>query len=754
MSPGRSALLVAGMCVACASDGASPEPRIPASIAFVASPSGSTTVGTTAGTLSVLVVDRNDRPLSGVVTTFSVTAGGSRVSPVVDTTDASGLASTVVTLGTIPGTSQISALVAGLAPIRFNIAASVGSTHSLTLNPRFIRIPQDGDGLTVAATTRDAAGNITSEPIVWIARDPTLVSVSSGQGAVGVINVARRPGETWVVALDGSGIDSVRVAVQDAASSPCDFVTPPRNLAVGEAGLVDGALMCVRATEPGAEYAVVAHYNTALTHVAARVFVTGFGVTPPSGPFALRASSPDASVMEPDNDFETALRGSEAQRLPSFVPGARDWHSRRQRMLNASSGAAGIPATARVGDVLGLNVNARDFCDNPSIIRARVVAITNGTIILADTANPAGGFTAEEFQAFGTTMDTLVRPVNETAFGAPSDIDANDRVVILFTKAVNQMTQRGAAGVILGFYYVRDLLPRESASGSCPGSNVGEMFYLLTPDPEAVFSDARAKADVQRTTLATIAHEYQHLINASRRMYVTEATQVNEEVWLNEGLSHIAEELVFYRASGRAPRQNIDGSQLALGTTTRELFDQYLLGNFRRYRQYVLTPEATSPFAGDAQLTTRGASWSFLRYLADRRGATDGDLWHRLVNSNLVGTPNLDAALAGSGLTATSTLADWSVALLTDDGAAATTASFQQSSWNYPSVMPSTGISVNYPLQTRQLADAMAANVVLQAGGNAYLRFGVPQGRDALLQVTATGNAIPPGIRLILVRTR
>jgi hypothetical protein len=375
--------------------------------------------------------------------------------------------------------------------------------------------------------------------------------------------------------------------------------------------------------------------------------------------------------------------------------------------------------------------------------------------VLADTANPPGGFSAEEYFAFGVTMDTLVHPVDTAAFGAPDDIDGNGRVLMLFTKAVNELTLRNSsAGVVLGFFYGRDLVPFENTAGDCPGSNVAEMFYLLAPDPTGRFSDPRSKADVARTTLSTIAHEYQHLINASRRLYITRATQVNEEVWMNEGLSHIAEELVFFRASGLAPRRNIDGTQLQLGTTTRELFDQYLMGNFRRYRLFALAPDATSPLAGDALLSTRDATWSFLRYVADRAGATDGDLWRRLVNSNLVGVPNLDAALASSTFTTTEALADWAIAVLLDDGMVPTSPSFQQPSWHYPSVIPATGISPAYPLTTRELEDGMPVNVVLQAGANAYFGFGVSPNRDALLQTSGAGNVIPPGMRLTLIRIK
>ena len=749
----RFLLTIAVLAAAgCSGESSAPAPRRAASLELVSGPPSTAVVGAAAGELTVRALDERGAPVSGIVVSFGVSAGGGSVSPAADSSDAAGIASTSVTIGTTIGRHEISANAAGAPPLRVHVDARGGPTRTLTLNQRVLRIPADDDGFGVTATMRDSVGNLTNDPITWTPRDPTLVRVTQTQNAVGVMNALRRPGETWVVARSGSAADSVRVAVQDSGSAPCDLVATPRALAVGGSLAVESVFTCVRADTPGAEFALVAHYNTSLNYVTSRVVVGGYGIIPRPSAAAARLALQSGRVLEREAAFETSLRTRESTALPSLVPGARDW---RRRSRLAALQAAGVPSEPRVGDLVQLNVNAQDFCTNPSMIAARVAAVTQGTIVLADTANPVGGFTPEEYFSFAVTMDTLVHPVGVDAFGAPDDIDGNGRVAMLFTKAVNALTPRGfAGGVVLGFFYGRDLLPREGSASDCSGSNVGELFYLLAPDPEGRYSDPRSKSDVARTTMSTIAHEYQHLINASRRMYVTHAAQVNEEVWLNEGLSHIAEELVFYRVSGSAPRHNIDGSQLPLGTTTRELFDQYLLGNFRRFRLYALNPDANSPLAGDGLLQTRGATWSFLRYLADRAGASDGDFWRRLVDANRIGVPNLDAALAGSGLTTTAALADWSMAVFADDGVTTSNPAYQQPSWDYPSVIPATGISPSYPLATRELEDASPVNVVLQAGGTAYFMFGVGQRGETLLQTAGPGNVIPAGMRLTVLRIR
>ena len=191
--------------------------------------------------------------------------------------------------------------------------------------------------------------------------------------------------------------------------------------------------------------------------------------------------------------------------------------------------------------------NSRNDCDNSANSARNVLRWSPPR-----SPNPANGFTDAELTSFGFDFDTLAYPMDVANFGAPSDIDNNaGRVVLFFTHGVNE------AGLgVLGFFYGRDLLPKVGPLGSCPGSNVGEIINLLVPD--AVTSKSTAAAN----TVGTAAHEFQHLINASRRLYINTSAAPTEERWLNEGLSHIAEELMFYKVSKLTPRQNI-GPQIS-----------------------------------------------------------------------------------------------------------------------------------------------------------------------------------------------
>ena len=71
----------------------------------------------------VEVVDENDDPVSGATVAFSVTAGGGSVSPTSATTNASGRAQTVLTLGEEIGNNTVSGRVTGLTGVTFRAGA-------------------------------------------------------------------------------------------------------------------------------------------------------------------------------------------------------------------------------------------------------------------------------------------------------------------------------------------------------------------------------------------------------------------------------------------------------------------------------------------------------------------------------------------------------------------------------------------------------------------------------------------------------
>ncbi len=278
-----------------------------------------------------------------------------------------------------------------------------------------------------------------------------------------------------------------------------------------------------------------------------------------------------------------------------------------------------------VGDVVPLNVNGETACSAAIYHASRVVAVGSKSIIFSDTLNPKNGFATADFQRFAARFDSLVYPLDVANFGEPTDIDKNGRIAILFTRSVNELTPRGSNQYVGGFAFSRDLFPiaGNPRAQACPASNQGEYFYALTPDPAGTINgNVRTTGFVDSVTTAVLAHELTHLINASRRLYVNQAADF-EEKWLDEGLAHIAEELLYYRESGLTPRSNIDLPLSRTSTTTRTAYNLDMSGNGSRYRSHLLTSAASSPYALDDSLATRGATWSFLRYAVDRVNASD-----------------------------------------------------------------------------------------------------------------------------------
>jgi hypothetical protein len=482
------------------------------------------------------------------------------------------------------------------------------------------------------------------------------------------------------------------------------------------------------------------------------------GVTGPPSPQLAPANAPALSRATTTNGaarFDASLRRLERELAPR-VPAARAVRAARGTALR--SAAAGTPA---VGDAVSYNTNAAQACSNPIIHNGHVVAVTTRAIIVADDNNPTGGFTDPEYVEIAQAFDTRVYPLDTRNFGVPADIDQNvGRAIIFYTRAVNELTPAGSNFVIGGFFHPRDLFPKvgpdpAKTTDDCAGSNEAEMFYMLVPDPGGtVNGNARTKASVRESTIGTLAHEFQHLINASRRMYVNNATSPSEDVWLNEGLSHIAEELMFYQGSGLAPRQNITLTQLRSSQALVDTVNAYQVDNLGRLLDYLEDPESNTPYADDDVLATRGATWQLLRYAADHSTTAEQTLWMRLVNSQTAGIANFTAVFGGSFSTL---VRDWATAQYTDDAVSSLPAAYQHPSWNYRSLMPTLVNNTNpppYPLKTRTLVDGVPLSLTLKGGSAAYLRFGVAAGATGRITPTSSGAAPPAAVSFTVVRTR
>lgn len=167
----RAHVLVAVVAggLACGGDGT--RPSGPATSLEAVSGDGQTAVVTTSleSPYRVRARDAQGTPVPGVIVTWSVTAGGGSIAPLVDTTAATGISSATHRMGTTPGPQAAQASVTGLtgSPVAFTAtadpapaSAGVDVTDN-TFAPRETAVTPNG---TVTWTWRGAAQhNVTFE---------------------------------------------------------------------------------------------------------------------------------------------------------------------------------------------------------------------------------------------------------------------------------------------------------------------------------------------------------------------------------------------------------------------------------------------------------------------------------------------------------------------------------------------------------------------------------------------------------------
>jgi len=424
---------------------------------------------------------------------------------------------------------------------------------------------------------------------------------------------------------------------------------------------------------------------------------------------------------------------------------------------------ADIPASAAVGDIVSLNVSEQS-CTGAIIRAFRVAAVGTKSIVLADTLNPSNGFTTADYTRFAARFDTLVYPLDVAAFGAPTDLDNNGKIAILFTKYVNELTPANSPYFVGGFFHPRDLFMNTGTPDeiTCATSNEGEMFYMLVPDPSgAVNCNRHSLGFVDTLTTSVLAHEFQHLINGSRRVYTLPGPfQDFQDTWLNEGLSHLAEELLYNRETGIQPRQNLGDQGIRSSAAQYQLWKADAGSNFSRLLEYISDPAVASPLDPDDALATRGATWAFLRYAVDRLFPSDAGVWARFTNTQSFGLAAIDEAL----LTDTRpVLADFAVANYLDDLGISSDPRYTHQSWNYRDIFSNTfgsratGVFVplgKYPILLTGLTDNVTTFVNVRGSSAGYYRLTVPAGREALLTFASSQSAPNPLFRFIVVRTQ
>jgi len=519
-----------------------------------------------------------------------------------------------------------------------------------------------------------------------------------------------------------------------------------RALAVGEHQIIDpiqeGA--CVRlpaASASGAEHLYVPLSTSSQEETD--------GV---SGPYLVTGQSAAVAVTARTAPLPPP-RLSAFQR--SLAPEAfHDMLRARERALSQSSTAAlfskgRMSALAAspplVGDKRTFQVCATTSCSSFVETSATALSVGQRVAIFVDDSAPSGGYTPADLADVRGLFDQFLYPIDTTAFGRESDIDANGVVVVLLTQHVNALSPdcNSTQRVILGYFFGADLLPNGPGN---PGSNEAEVFYGLVPDPSNPSCDI-SEAFARSHLPATFIHEFQHMISFNQHVLVRDGA--SEDTWLNEGLSHFAEEL----GGRQVPDVECPNSD--------SCFEEFIVeGDLRNAFEYLAHPDSFfvfEPGNSTGELQERGANWLFVRWLADHFAADTilgTDFTRRLVATSTNGGANVEAE---TGEDFSKLVGQWQLANYLDDlpGFTEPTGRLRYKSWNFRDEAAALGRAFPLVPYSTNGVDYSKSGVLL-AGSGPHIRVVQAGGAPSvdLAATASTGVALSPALepRIALVR--
>ena len=659
------------------------------------------------------------RPAADVTVDWTVTEGsGAVLGPATSSSDSTGLTTTVFRLGAALGRYRVQARLRD-QPERF-----VEFEAWAVLPP----------ALTSLSSAEAEAGQvITLEGDNFSSIAPHNIVLFSGiRGSV----VAAQPTQLSVevppclpsrsvevsVRLGGEASGELPLAVE-AAGDGLDFdVGADTTVVIGEAP------SCVRlaagnwlAVPQSVSSIGAARFDYRLTGLRKPVVIASGQAQPPArlveAPLPGKTASAAGSVRE---EWKLFLRSVEKRLL-----------GRGRRALEgpALSPSALLPPAPDVGDRRDFEVVRSD--GDFDQITAEVRVISERAILYVDVEALAD-FPQQDVERFGTIFDDPIYTVDAAAFGNPSDVDQNGKVLILFTPGVNRLTSPGSSDFVGGFFFGLDLFTEAEHS------NAAEVFYVMVPDPTGKYGNVQ-NLDVIRTTVpAILAHELQHMISHNERIIERDGERA-DALWLSEALAQMGEDLVGEELRRRGSSEAAD----------------YQKGNWRRANRFLEDPADVSLIVatGQGTLAERGAGWMFVRYLRDQAGSNA--VLVRLTQTTLTGIDNVEEV---TGESWEDLFSDWSAAIAVEGQLAEGGPLSVRSGLEFPGVdlveTFTEGVGDYSLIPTLLTVGDFNANGRLWSSAGAHFLLGSGEGGLALSLAGAEGGVAPPqaGLRLKLVR--
>lgn len=400
--------------------------------------------------------------------------------------------------------------------------------------------------------------------------------------------------------------------------------------------------------------------------------------------------------------------------------------------------------------------------DTVRVIGGVVRAVGEHVILVEDPLAPAGGFAGADWTLLKNEFDGTVYPTATSFFGEAADIDGNGRVIVLYTPEVNRLSPP-EGGRINGFFLLSDLARSDRPGGGgvsgedgsvCATSNEGEILYVAVADPDGVFGSPFTPGQALRAGRRTAAHELQHLVNAQQRVVLgTGGFDAIEESWLDEGLSHLAEELVGLQLMGLAETHNITFDLIEKDRDRLDVFNIYHLPNFFSLALYMSAPgiaPVLSPVdpGGLGSEQMRGFAHFFLRWLLDQSGGEDPAAFVRAIVSGgggqRSGIANVENVAKRSW---DELIAEFAMTLAVDDtGVTGLPDRFTIRTWDLRDVFA--GLNAN-PSAGRRFRIPYPLAVTALGFSAASLDFDLNASTEAFFSIRGSGEAPPVAIELL-----
>jgi hypothetical protein len=220
-----------------------------------------------------------------------------------------------------------------------------------------------------------------------------------------------------------------------------------------------------------------------------------------------------------------------------------------------------------------------------------------------------------------------IRGTLDTSFGGESDYDANGKMIFLFTN-LSGTSGSGGTSFVAGYFDPNDLQPADdttgcTAGGATHGSNAADMLYLMDPVDYARMGYALDTV-IDSELPAVMAHELQHdaLFTArclksgvTARCSASSDATASGDLWLNEGLSMVSEDLAGFGLNSASGRQRVAAYLTCASTTSHTCHETASMTAWPDARH----PDPVTRSTSGDPYGNYGAVHAFLRWHLDQQ---------------------------------------------------------------------------------------------------------------------------------------